>query len=434
SVPPGAGSVVPDNASVCVGDNVIWTAVGGFGPGKVQYYRYAWDRNPTHAFTGTEPVWSSGVIATQPTAAGTWYLHIQGFNGADAPNGTCDYAVVAGTSPSIVQQPAPQSVCIGAVAQFTVVADGAGLTYQWQADGSNLSEDAHHSGVTTNTLTITNTDSGDAANYRCVITGTCGSVTSETAALTLEETVAIAEQPVTQDVCPGGTATFRVQVTGDPSPTYRWQKDGADLSDGGHYSGATSPTLTVAGADESDVADYRCIVTGRCGSLASAPATLVLQTATTITRQPEPQSAAAGSAAVFTIVAAGTGSLTYQWQKDGEDIPGAITDTLSLNPVRRADAGNYRCVVSSDCGSVISSEAALTVTVYAADFDEDGDVDLADFTTFQACFNGPNRPPKPGCAGNADFDGDSDVDLTDFATFQACFNGPNRPPKTSCPQ
>ena len=31
----------------------------------------------------------------------------------------------------------------------------------------------------------------------------------------------------------------------------------------------------------------------------------------------------------------------------------------------------------------------------------------------------------------ADFDGDTDVDLMDFQTFQACFNGPNQAPR--CP-
>ena len=29
-------------------------------------------------------------------------------------------------------------------------------------------------------------------------------------------------------------------------------------------------------------------------------------------------------------------------------------------------------------------------------------------------------------------DHDSDVDLADFATFRACFNGPNRPPTDAC--
>ena len=66
-----------------------------------------------------------------------------------------------------------------------------------------------------------------------------------------------------------------------------------------------------------------------------------------------------------------------------------------------------------------------------ADFDCDGDVDLADFGAFSACFNGPNRPPAPSCAADADSDGDGDVDLADFGVFSPCFNGPNRPP--ACP-
>ncbi len=62
-----------------------------------------------------------------------------------------------------------------------------------------------------------------------------------------------------------------------------------------------------------------------------------------------------------------------------------------------------------------------------ADFDGDGDVDLADFGVFQGCFNGPNRPAAAANCGGADFDGDNDVDLADFGFFQGCFNGPNRP-------
>jgi hypothetical protein len=63
-----------------------------------------------------------------------------------------------------------------------------------------------------------------------------------------------------------------------------------------------------------------------------------------------------------------------------------------------------------------------------ADYDRDGDVDIADFLHLQACFNGPNRSMvSPDCT-DLDFDADMDVDLTDFGYFQACYNGPNRPP------
>gem|GEM_PF-2623781 len=72
------------------------------------------------------------------------------------------------------------------------------------------------------------------------------------------------------------------------------------------------------------------------------------------------------------------------------------------------------------------------------DTDGDGDVDVNDFATFQACFNGANNPWPAGLppeaarkCGCLDHDQDRDVDVNDFAIFQACFNGPNRP--ATCP-
>lgn len=64
----------------------------------------------------------------------------------------------------------------------------------------------------------------------------------------------------------------------------------------------------------------------------------------------------------------------------------------------------------------------------AADFDQDGDVDLLDFVQFRACFNGPNRLfPNVSHCTQFDTDDDTDVDLEDFVAFRSSFNGPNRP-------
>ncbi len=76
----------------------------------------------------------------------------------------------------------------------------------------------------------------------------------------------------------------------------------------------------------------------------------------------------------------------------------------------------------------------VKVTVGAlGDYDDDGDADLADFSHFQTCFNGPNRPAAdPVACLDADMDSDGDVDLADFGVFQACFNGPNNPVPAAC--
>ena len=111
--------------------------------------------------------------------------------------------------------------------------------------------------------------------------------------------------------------------------------------------------------------------------------------------------------------------------------PGASSDVL-ITLTETVSHGTVEMTANPDSDG--SDEVTLLnnvvgVRLYASsDFDQDGDVDLADFAIFAACFNGPNRPPAgPNCDA-ADFDNDNDVDLADFAIFAACFNGPNRPP------
>lgn len=77
----------------------------------------------------------------------------------------------------------------------------------------------------------------------------------------------------------------------------------------------------------------------------------------------------------------------------------------------------------------------LTVLNYypAGDVNRDDDVDLEDFSFFQLCFNGANRPPVFPSCNVSDLDADGDVDLADFAVLLGCFNGPARPAPVSCP-
>jgi len=56
------------------------------------------------------------------------------------------------------------------------------------------------------------------------------------------------------------------------------------------------------------------------------------------------------------------------------------------------------------------------------DCDGDGDIDLADYTCFAACFNGPDIAVSVEC-GDFDYDADEDVDFFDFAEFQVVFVG-----------
>ena len=66
------------------------------------------------------------------------------------------------------------------------------------------------------------------------------------------------------------------------------------------------------------------------------------------------------------------------------------------------------------------------------DFDQDGDVDQADFGHIQACFSGPGlEQTEPACF-DALLDEDQDVDADDFQIFQDCISGPNNPVDLAC--
>ncbi len=81
-----------------------------------------------------------------------------------------------------------------------------------------------------------------------------------------------------------------------------------------------------------------------------------------IVTQPAGQSAPVGGNASFTVSASGNATLTYQWFKGDDDIPGATTATLALTNVQAADAATYTVVITNGVGSVTSAGATLVLT------------------------------------------------------------------------
>lgn len=76
-----------------------------------------------------------------------------------------------------------------------------------------------------------------------------------------------------------------------------------------------------------------------------------------ISTQPAGQSFASGGSLTLNVVASGTG-LSYQWQFNGTNIPGATNPALSLSNLGAANAGAYRVVISSSAGGSTTSQNA----------------------------------------------------------------------------
>ncbi len=158
----------------------------------------------------------------------------------------------------------------------------------------------------------------------------------------------ITQQPQARYVCPGKITTFTVSATAEGTLTYQWQKNGTNLTDAGHYSGVTTPTLLISDSDNSDAAHYRCVVTADCITVISNAPAMTLRTVLPI-------------------------DFDCDCDVDAEDV-GAFAVCSSGSAIHYAG------------------------TCAQSDLDGDTDVDQDDFGIFQRCFSGENNPPPPDCA------------------------------------
>ena len=293
-------------------------------------------------------------------------------SGACAPNDTSNLVFLeVDTVTAITTQPIDITACSGDSIAFVVVAEGSGLTYQWQLGGLPLIDGGSVSGSTNDTLFINPATALNAGtDYNVVVTGSCApSVTSNDVELTINELPVVTTQPTDQTVCEGSSVTFSTVATGT-GLTYQWQVGGVDITDGGSVSGATTSSLTinpVAFADEAT--DYSVIVSGACApNDTSNLVFLEVDTVTAITTQPIDITACSGDSIAFVVVAEGSG-LTYQWQLgglpliDGGSVSGANNDTLIINPATALNAGtDYNVVVTGSCApSVTSADVELAI-------------------------------------------------------------------------
>jgi hypothetical protein len=85
----------------------------------------------------------------------------------------------------------------------------------------------------------------------------------------------------------------------------------------------------------------------------------------TISAQPASQTVLAGQTATFSVTAAGSPSLSYEWQKNGTSIMGANSASYTTPATTTADSGALFTAVVSSAGTTLTSQAAV-LTVNAA--------------------------------------------------------------------
>jgi hypothetical protein len=341
----------PQNVTAAAGATVSFTVAAT----STAPLTYQWSKYSTPIPGATSATLTLVNISAADAAAYVVAItNVAGTTGSNAASLT----VTGSTAPAITTQPQSQSVAVGSPTSFSVAATGtAPLTYQWSKGGTPIA------GATSSTYALASSQLSDAGNYFVTVSNSAGGAISSTAILTVTAAPpSITTQPQGASVLTGASVTFTVTVSGTAPFTYQWQKSGVPLA------GVTAASYALASTQLTDAGNYTVTITNSAGSTTSVPAVLtvaVAPSAPSIATQPQGASVNVGATASFSVTAAGTAPLTYQWQKNGSSLASATSSTYVIASAQASDAGSYSVVVSNAVGSVTSSAVPLTVTVIA---------------------------------------------------------------------
>ena len=155
---------------------------------------------------------NSGTLTNNGTVTNNGTLNVN--EGGKLEGETTGGSGTVVNTPTITAQPANQTVTAGNTATFTVTATSENLTYQWSQStdqGESWREITGATGSTYTTAATTTSMSG--YQYRCEVSNSAGSVTSEVATLTVNEP-APTTYTITADVDPVEAGTVTVNGSG----------------------------------------------------------------------------------------------------------------------------------------------------------------------------------------------------------------------------
>lgn len=260
-------------------------------------------------------------------------------------------------APSIIQEPGDSTLCEGESLVFIVIPAGTSpLSYQWYKNDTILI-----TGAIDSIFTINGVSESDTGKYKCIVSNSFGSTTSNNATLRVDVVpMFILIQPLALLQCPGDSLEFAAGTV--PSYfddyTYKWFKNDTLIE------GATNETYKINHATTSDVGSYLFVATNACGNDTSNTGRLNIEIPPVITQQPISVTSCQSSATSLNLNVTGT-DLIYEWEKYADSTWTLVsTDTLSaltFNSVTLADTGTYRCIVSNNCNIVTSDSVTFKV-------------------------------------------------------------------------
>jgi hypothetical protein len=144
--------------------------------------KYQWRRNGANLNGATSATYELVVSAS---TTGKYDCVVTGTCNPQVNSAVVD--VAEATPTAVSKQPKDVTVDEGKAFELSVAATGGTLAYQWMKDGTNID------GATSATYTVAAATMADAASYRCTVTGGCGTVTTDAATVSVNQSTSVAE-------------------------------------------------------------------------------------------------------------------------------------------------------------------------------------------------------------------------------------------------
>jgi len=156
----------------------------------------------------------------------------------------------------LVSQSGDKTLCAQQQLNLDVVAQGDNLRFNWYKNEILFTT------LLTGNYKISNTSPGNSGEYKCVVTGSCGTVSTTTMKVTVHPLTNITYVSPDLTVNYGDDISLSVESEGY-GLSYIWKKNDKVLADN------EDSTIFIDDADANDIGLYQAVVSGACGTEAS---------------------------------------------------------------------------------------------------------------------------------------------------------------------
>jgi len=294
-------------------------------------------------------------IPATTTASGVLTFRVVRLNAAEDGTGGSGRAYLN----AFQLQPLAAPVTTGLTNQTVIAGNTANLiptttgvptpTFQWRSNGTNIV------GATNATLSLPNVPySQNGFTYSLVASNYVGRITNSMT-LTIIVTPSIAGL-TNQAVAVGTDVILAGTVSGVPTPTLQWRKNGTNIA------GAIGNSHFISNAQAADSGAYSLVASNVAGSVTNN-ATLTVSSgdvAPNITG-PTDQTVVQTSDATFVASVSGLPLPTLQWRVNGADISGATGPSLTVTNAQYSQNGSVYSLVASNAAGQATNSATLFV-------------------------------------------------------------------------